>query len=67
MDKNKYIKLIALMIIVIIVLLIDIAFTIFHEMNYNKRVNTGNERWLQIENRIKDTEEKVQAIENELQ
>jgi uncharacterized protein YxeA len=67
MDKNKYIKLIALMIIVIVVLIIDIAFTILHEVNYNKRVDTGNERWIQIENRIKDTEEKVQAIENELQ
>lgn len=67
MNKDKYVKMIALMIIVIIVLILGIVFTILHEMNYNKRVNTGNERWLQIENRIKDTEEKVQAIENELQ
>ncbi len=67
MNKDKYVKMIALMIIVIIVLILDIVFTILHEMNYNKRVNTGNERWLQIENRIIQTEEKVRAIEEKLQ
>ncbi len=67
MNKDKYVKMIALMIIVIIVLILDIVFTILHEMNYNKRVNTGNERWLQIENRMMQTEEKVQVIEDKLQ
>lgn len=66
MNKNKYIKLIILMIIVIIVLIIDIYFSIMQEIDYNQRKESGNDRWLQVENRIIETEEKIRAIENEL-
>lgn len=66
MNKNKYIKLVILMIIVIIVLLIDIYFSIMQEIDYAKRKDSGNDRWLQVENRILETEEKIKAIEEEL-
>ncbi len=66
MNKSKYIKLIILMIIVIIVLIIDIYFSIMQEIDYNQRKEYGNDRWLQVENRIIETEEKIRAIEREL-
>ena len=66
MNKSKYIKLVILMIIVIIVLVIDIYFSIMQEIDYNQRKESGNDRWLQVENRIIETEEKIRAIEEEL-
>lgn len=66
MNKSKYIKLIILMIIVIIVLIIDIYLSIMQEIDYNQRKEYGNDRWLQVENRIIETEEKIRAIEREL-
>ena len=66
MNKNKYIKLIILMIIVIIVLIIDIYFSIMQEIDYNQRKESGNDRWLQVENRILETEDKINAIEEKL-
>ena len=66
MNKSKYIKLIILMITVIIVLIIDIYFSIMQEIDYNQRKEYGNDRWLQVENRIIETEEKIRAIEREL-
>ena len=36
------------------------------EIDYNQRKESGNDRWLQVENRIIETEEKIRAIENEL-
>ena len=66
MNKSKYIKLVILMIIVIMVLVIDIYFSIMQEIDYNQRKESGNDRWLQVENRIIETEEKIRAIEEKL-
>ena len=66
MNKNKYIKLVILMIIVVIVLIIDIYFSIRQEIDYEKRKESGNDRWLQVENRILETEDKINAIEEKL-
>ena len=66
MNKNKYIKLVILMIIVVIVLIIDIYFSVRQEIDYEKRKKSGNDRWLQVENRILETEDKINAIEEKL-
>lgn len=66
MNKNKYIKLVILMIIVVIVLIIDIYFSVRQEIDYEKRKESGNDRWLQVENRILETEDKINAIEEKL-
>ena len=66
MNKSKYIKLVILMIIVVIVLIIDIYFSVRQEIDYEKRKESGNDRWLQVENRILETEDKINAIEEKL-
>lgn len=51
------------MAIAIIVLVFDIVHSILQEIDYNQRKESGNDRWLQVENRIIQIEEKVNALE----
>ena len=67
MDKKRYIKIFVIMSIAIIILLFDIAHSIIQEIDYNQRKESGNDRWLQVENRISNTEEKINAIEEQMQ
>lgn len=67
MDKKRYIKIFVIMIVAIIILIIDIVHSICQEIDYEARKTSGNERWLQVENRIIRTEEKINAIEEKLQ
>lgn len=58
-------------IIGLIFVLIILAFNIINSavttIDYEKRKNSGNERWLQVENRILQTEEKINTFEEELE
>lgn len=67
MERKRYIKMFIIMIIAIIILIFDIAHSIWQEIDYEQRKDSGNDRWLQVENRILQTEEKVNAIEEKLQ
>ena len=67
MDKKRYIKIFVIMSIAIIILLFDIAHSIIQEIDYNQRKESGNDKWLQVENRILNTEEKINAIEEKMQ
>ena len=55
------------LIIVLIFLLFNMISTIINNIDYEKRKESGNDRWLQVENRILQTEEKVKKLEEELQ
>lgn len=67
MEKKRYIKIFLIMSIAIIILLFDIVHSIIQEIDYNQRKESGNNRWYQVENRILNTEEKINAIEQKLQ
>ena len=67
MEKKRYIKIFLIMSIAIIILLFDIVHSIIQEIDYNQRKESGNDRWYQVENRILNTEEKINAIEQKLQ
>ena len=67
MEKKRYIKILVVMAIAIIILVCDIVFSVKQELDYEQRKQSGNDRWLQVENRIIQTEEKVNAIEEKLQ
>ena len=58
-------------IIGLVIILIFIAINIFstlHTMSdYESRKESGNERWLQVENRILQTEDKVNKLEEEIE
>ncbi len=55
---NKQEKTIAGGLIVILIFLIfQLAYTVFNYFDYEERKKSGNERWLQVEERIKAIEE----------
>lgn len=58
--------IIAGLIFVLVILAFNFVETIIQALDYEKRKDSGNERWLQVENRILQTEEKVNSLEEEL-
>lgn len=67
MDRKRYIKIFIIMSIAIIILIFDIVHSILQEIDYESRKESGNDRWLQIENRIVQIEEKINTLEEKLQ
>lgn len=65
MEKKDKIMISGL-IIVLFFILINIFSTLFTMYDYETRKESGNERWLQVENRILQTEEKVNRLEEQL-
>lgn len=65
MDRKDKIIIIGL-IFVLVILAFNIISSITQTLDYEKRKNSGNERWFQVENRILQTEEKVNSLEEEL-
>ena len=64
---NRKDKVIILgLIFVLVVLAFNIIETIVQTIDYENRKDSGNKRWLQVENRILQTEEKVNTFEEEL-
>ncbi len=64
-DKKDKIIIIGL-IFVLIVLGFNIISSISQTLDYEKRKDSGNDRWLQVKNRIIQSEEKVNQLEEEI-
>ena len=62
--KDKII--VAGLILALIVIIINIFSTVHTMSDYEQRKESGNDRWKQVENRILETEEKVQQLEEEI-
>lgn len=58
--------MVAGLIIVLLFILVNIFSTLHTMDDYEARKESGNERWLQVENRILQTEEKVNRLEEQL-
>ena len=65
MDRKDKVIIMGL-IFVLVVLAFNIISSINQTLDYEKRKDSGNDRWLQVENRILQTEEKVNSFEEEL-
>lgn len=63
MNDKKLKIIISLAIIVFVLLLCNFIVSIRQEIDYNKRKESGNDRWLQVENRILQIEEKVNEVQ----
>lgn len=63
--SNKFV--IAGLIIVLFFLIINMFATINTMSDYETRKQSGNDRWLQVKNRILQTEEKVKTFEEEME
>ena len=65
--KDKKDKIvIGIAIIVLIILIFNLLQSIYQMIDYESRKELGNDRWLQVENRILQTEEKVKELEGEI-
>ncbi len=63
--KDKVV--VAGLILVLVFIIINIFSTINTMSDYEARKESGNERWKQVENRILQTEEKVETLEKEIE
>ena len=66
MEKRKDKITIVGLILVLLLLFLDMLSTINTMSDYEKRKASGNDRWLQVENRILQTENKVNMLEKEI-
>ncbi len=66
-DLEKKDKAVVVGLIIVLLFIIINIFSTVHTMDdYEARKESGNERWLQVENRILQTEEKVNSLEEEI-
>lgn len=63
MEKRDKVMIIGL-IIILVFMLINIFSSVHTMYDYETRKESGNERWLQVENRILQIEEKVNEVQN---
>lgn len=66
MEKKDKVIVVGL-IIVLLFIIINIFSTLHTMSDYEERKESGNERWKQVENRILQTEEKVNTLEEEIE
>lgn len=65
---NKKDKMVVVgLILVLIFIIINFVSTLHTINDYEQRKESGNDRWKQVENRILQTEEKVQHLEEEIE
>ncbi len=65
MEKKDKVMIVGL-ILVLIFIIINIFSTLNTMADYQQRKDSGNERWKQVENRILQTEDKVNILEEEI-
>lgn len=63
--KDKVV--VAGLVLILIFIVINIFSTIHTMSDYEQRKESGNDRWKQVENRILQTEEKVNNLEKEIE
>lgn len=65
MKRNKVV--IISLILVLVFLFVNMISTITTTIDYEKRKESGNDRWKQVEERILQTENKVDTLEKEIE
>lgn len=66
MEKKDKVVVVGL-VLVLIFIIVNIISTLHTMSDYEQRKESGNERWKQVENRILQTEEKVNTLEEEIE
>ena len=65
MKRNKLV--IISLILVLVFLFINMIYTITTKLDYEKRKESGNDRWKQVEERMLQAENKVNTLEKEIE
>lgn len=66
MDKGMK-QNIVLLIIVTVMLLFNIIYTVWQTIDYESRKDSGNARWLEIQNMILDNNKQIEEIKGEIE
>ena len=66
MEKKDKVVVVGL-VLVLIFIIVNIISTLHTMSDYEQRKESGNDRWKQVENRILQTEEKVNTLEDEIE
>ena len=66
MEKKDKVVVVGL-VLVLIFIIVNIISTLHTMSDYEQRKESGNERWKQVENRILQTEDKVNNLEEEIE
>ena len=66
MERKDKVVVVGLL-IVLLFIIVNIFSTVHTMSDYEQRKESGNERWKQVENRILQTEEKVNMLEEEIE
>lgn len=56
---------IILLIMVVIMLLFNIIYTVLQSIDYESRKESGNQRWLEIQNMILDNKKQIEEVKKE--
>ena len=54
---------IIIFILLLVILTVDFIITLYDKIDYEKRKESGNERWRQVETIINDIDERVKELE----
>lgn len=65
-NNRRFDKNLIFLVLVLIFLVINLFYSLAETIDYHKRIESGNDRWRQVENIIVSIEEKVNVLEGEL-
>lgn len=65
-ENRRFDRSLFFLITILILLVLNFVYSISETVDYYERVKSGNDRWLQVENRIVSIEQKVNELEGEL-
>ncbi len=65
-ENRRFDRSLFFLITILILLVLNFIYSISETVDYYERVKSGNNRWLQVENRIVSIEQKVNGLEGEL-
>ena len=65
-NNRRFDRSLFFLITILILLVLNFIYSISETVDYYERVKSGNDRWLQVENRIVSIEQKVNGLEGEL-
>lgn len=58
---------IILLVIVVLMLLFNIIYTIWQSVDYEARKDSGNARWIEIQNMILDNKKQIEKLKGEIE
>ena len=65
-ENRRFDRSLFFLITILILLVLNFIYSISETIDYYERIKSGNDRWLQVENRIVSIEQKVNGLEGEL-